>query len=410
MYRFPCLVAALLATMPVHAWSVNFGEALALAEIRAPALKAAVAGEDSARAASRAAGRLPDPTLVAGLENLPVSGPDAWSLTRDFMTMQRFGVMQQFPNSAKRHAERARRAANVAVAEAEHNERRAELRMKTAVAWIEGFHLQRQRAVIDSLERENRVLAAAVHASISAGEGRAADNYLPVREAVELADRRDELAREQARVLAKLRRYVGLTSLDELAGEPPRFKVDPALLHEHVVHHAELKRYTAELQQAEAALHQVIAAKRPDWGVELAYQRRAPDFGDMVSVQLSIDLPISPATRQGPLIESRQHNTERLVAEREDMLREHRQTLEAMIGRHASVSRQLDRARKMLWPALKQQVSLLEAAYRAGGGRLRDFLDARREMILEDMRIIQLESRLQVIESRLHFAYEDNQS
>jgi len=410
MFRYPCLVATMLATMSVHAGSVSFGEALALAESRAPALEAAVAGEDSARAANRAAGQLPDPSLILGLENLPISGPDAWSPNRDFMTMQRFGVMQQFPNGAKRRAERDKQAAKLSVAEADLIERRAALRTKTAVAWIEGFHLQRQHALLDALEGENRVLTAAVQASFAAGEGRAADTYLPVREAVELADRRDELARDEARVLADLRRYVGVISLNELNGVPPRFAIDPALLHEHVVHHPALKRYTAELQQAEAEVRQAVAAKRPDWGVEVAYQRRAPDFGDMVSVQLSIDLPISPATRQGPVIEARQHDTERLLAERQDMLLEHRQTLEAMIGRHASLTRQLERARNTLRPALQRQVSLLEAAYRAGGGSLREFLDARRELILEDMRIIRLESRLQVIESRLHFAYEDNQS
>jgi len=410
MFRYPCLVAAMLATMSVHAGSISFGEALTLAESRAPALKAAVAGEDAARAANRAAGQLPDPSLILGLENLPISGPDAWSPNRDFMTMQRFGVMQQLPNGAKRRAERDQRAAKLSIAEAVLIERRAALRTNTAVAWIEGFHLKRQQAVLDALEGENRVLSAAVQASFAAGEGRAADTYLPVREAVDLADRRDELAQEEARVLADLRRYVGLSSLGELDGLPPRYGIDPSILHEHVVHHPELKRYTAELQEAEAEVRQAVAAKRPDWGVEFAYQRRAPDFGDMVSLQLSIDLPISPATRQGPVIEARQHDTERLLAEREDMLREHRQTLEAMIGRHASLTRQLERARKTLRPALQQQVKLLDAAYRAGGGSLRDFLDARRELILEDMRIIRLESRLQVIESRLHFAYEDNQS
>src|SRR3979409_1100457 len=48
-----------------------------------------LAAQDSAVFASRemavAAGQLPDPTLKAGIESLPVNGPDAGSLTRDFM-------------------------------------------------------------------------------------------------------------------------------------------------------------------------------------------------------------------------------------------------------------------------------------------------------------------------------------
>src|SRR6185295_10738421 len=65
-----------------------------------------LAAQDRAVFASRemavAAGQLPDPTLKAGVENLPVDGTDAFSLTKDFMTMRRIGVMQEFTSTAKR--------------------------------------------------------------------------------------------------------------------------------------------------------------------------------------------------------------------------------------------------------------------------------------------------------------------
>ncbi|MGE3772506.1 MAG: TolC family protein, partial [Gammaproteobacteria bacterium] len=239
---------------------------------------------------------------------------------------------------------------------------------------------------------------------------RAADGYVPVREAVELADRRDDLAREEARVLASLARYVGLSSLAELAGDPPAFRVDPASLRAHLVHHAELARYGAELDQADAALREAVAARRPDWGLELAFQHRGPAFGDMVSLQFSFDLPVSPATRQDPLIDARRHDVNRLLAERDDMLRDHEKTLAGLLGRHASLGRQLERARATLLPALKRQVELLEAGYRAGGGELRELLDARRELIAARLRIVEIESRREVIAARLHFAYEETQS
>lgn len=410
MCRFSCLVALLCAATVLHAEPLRFDEALIRAEQRAPALTAADAGIAAAAAARRAAGRLPDPSLFVGLENLPVSGTDAWSPTRDSMTMEKFGVMQQFPNGAKRAAARAARAADVALAGAERHERRTALRIATAVAWIEGYHLRRQHALLDALEAENRTLAATVQAALAAGDGRVADSYVPVREAVELADRRDDLARDEARVLASLDRYVGLASLAELAGEPPAFRVDAASLREHLVHHAELARYVAELDQADAALREAVAARRPDWGVELAFQRRGPAFGDMVSLQFSLDLPVSPATRQDPLIEARRHDVDRLLAERDDMLLDHENTLATLLARHASLGRQLERASATLLPALQRQVDLLEAAYRAGGAGLRELLDARRELIAARLRIIGIESRREVIAARLHFAYEEAQS
>ena len=50
------------------------------------------------------AGQLPDPIATLGVNNLPVNGPDAWSLTRDFMTMTSVGVMQEFTRADKREA------------------------------------------------------------------------------------------------------------------------------------------------------------------------------------------------------------------------------------------------------------------------------------------------------------------
>ena len=46
-----------------------------------------------------AAGQLPDPVLKLGIDNLPVNGADRLSLTNDFMTMRRVGLMQELTNT-----------------------------------------------------------------------------------------------------------------------------------------------------------------------------------------------------------------------------------------------------------------------------------------------------------------------
>jgi hypothetical protein len=54
-----------------------------------------------------AAGQLPDPVLKLGLNNLPIDGPDRYSVTRDFMTMRSVGVMQELTRAEKRERPRA---------------------------------------------------------------------------------------------------------------------------------------------------------------------------------------------------------------------------------------------------------------------------------------------------------------
>ena len=50
------------------------------------------AAAESAEQAIAPAGALPDPQLVAGVDNLPVNGSDPFSLTHDFMTFWVFGA------------------------------------------------------------------------------------------------------------------------------------------------------------------------------------------------------------------------------------------------------------------------------------------------------------------------------
>ena len=79
---------------------------LAEAQRRAVERSRQIPAQDAAIAASRdmavAAGQLPDPVLRFGIDNLPIDGPDQFSVGRDFMTMRRIGVMKEFTRSEKR--------------------------------------------------------------------------------------------------------------------------------------------------------------------------------------------------------------------------------------------------------------------------------------------------------------------
>src|SRR5215204_4706281 len=79
----PCLAGAAPLTLEA---------ALDMAAQRSESARAARAGASSASELARAAGQLPDPMLRAGIDNLPVTGADRFSTTRDSMTMKRIGI------------------------------------------------------------------------------------------------------------------------------------------------------------------------------------------------------------------------------------------------------------------------------------------------------------------------------
>ena len=100
------LVAALLATVPAMASAepLRFEDALDRAAIDGPSLEADRLEIEARRTAATSAGQWPDPKLGVSIENFPISGPTAFSLTGDDMTMARNGLSQEVPSSARRLA------------------------------------------------------------------------------------------------------------------------------------------------------------------------------------------------------------------------------------------------------------------------------------------------------------------
>ena len=80
-----------LAMSPIAhaAEALSLPQAVQAALARSLALGAQDAAARSARDMAVAAGQRPDPVLRLSLDNVPLSGPDRFSTTRDFMTANR---------------------------------------------------------------------------------------------------------------------------------------------------------------------------------------------------------------------------------------------------------------------------------------------------------------------------------
>ncbi|MBL8537123.1 MAG: transporter, partial [Hyphomonadaceae bacterium] len=140
--RVAWLACCALGWAPIaHAQNLSFNDALARAS-DGPRIEAGRASVRAAELAIGPAGQLPDPELVLGLENVPLSGVDRYRLDRDEMTMQRIGVMQEMPSGlgARRsmaEAEADRAGADLALAE-------LEARLGAAQAWISLHYVERR--------------------------------------------------------------------------------------------------------------------------------------------------------------------------------------------------------------------------------------------------------------------------
>ena len=402
--RAVVVAAALLASVSTpQAAVLGFDEALSLAEQRSAALASRRAAVEGAEQARTAAGRLPDPKLAVGVENFPISGPERFSWNMESMTMRRVGVMQDVPNAAKRAAQRGSAEARAERERAMLEAERLAVRREAALAWL-GLHFaQRKLTAFAALEQENRVLQDTLAARVAAGTAMPSDALMARQDALELADRRDELqaAVEQAR--AQLRRWTGELPEVSASASTPALRLDLARLLSGLERHAELLAYAPMLSIARADVDEASAMRRGDWGWEVAYANRGRAFGDMVSLQLTFELPVSRGTRQEPLIVSRQKEVERLQAERDDVLRRIRAEIDAQVAELQRLERAAQRQQATALPLAQERASLTLASYQSGRSDVGAVLAARKSVAEAQLRSLDLQSQAMAQQARLAF-------
>ncbi len=402
------VVAMLLAGFSTLSHALTFDEALRLAQADAPQIKAREEDVAAAQSNSLPAGELPDPKLVLGVDNLPVNGPDAYSVSRDFMTMRRIGVMQEFPNGAKRQARVAVAQDKVAVAEAQTRITRLTILREAAVAWIARKTVEQELAHMDALRAANRLLYSAVKAMLDGGKGTPTDAVMPRQEAALIEDRADELRTRREQAIATLKRWIGAAAEEPLQGTSPDWPISRDVLTHGLHRHPELNAFDSQQRMLDAEIGEAQAEKKPDWALELAYQQRGPQFSDMVSLQVSFDLPIFPGSRQDPKIAAKRAERAGLDAEREATLREHAAMLESDLAEYRRLANAVKRQREALLPLADEKVDLAMAAWRGGKGSLAEVIAARREHIDTELKAIELDGQRRQVAARLYYAYGDH--
>lgn len=395
------LVVGVLA-WPAWASALTLDDALRLAQNNAPSLAAESAKLQAATQAAIPAGELPDPKLVVGLQNFPIGGPNRGTLYGDDMTEQMIGIQQQVPSRDKRKARIELADATVERTAAEGRIERLNVRQATAQAWIRAYAVERKEALFKDFYQQNRLLQDSVRAQLAGGRGQPSDAVIPRQEAAELAGREDELVQQRAQARAALKRWIGPAANEAPSGQLPNWPID-GRYNPH--QHPELQAFAPRTREAEARLREAKAQKTSDWSWEVDYQHRGREYGDMVSLQLSFDLPIFPGRRQNPGIAAKQAELDQLDAERKAVTREHTQQRDDDLAQYQRLDRAVQRSQDSLVPLAEEKVALSLAGYRAGKGDLLNLVGARRELVEARFKQIDALEQRALVGAQLYFAY-----
>jgi cobalt-zinc-cadmium efflux system outer membrane protein len=359
----------------------------------APQVAASNAMLEGAQALAPSAGRLPDPELITGVDNLPINTADRFSFTRDFMTMRKIGVMQSFPNSEKRHLQSERAQREIGIAQGELRKRRFETGRAVAEAWIARAVAEQSLARLQSLKPDFELQATAARAALSSGRTTAAEALSSQSLAAGLNERMLSLEQEAEMQRAELARWIGADGDLPLAAIPTGREIEDSTesLLAAVPEHAPLAPIVARLDAAKTDVELARAERRPDWSAEVTYAKRGPDFSDMVSLEFRVGLPLFPKYRQNPMIAEKLAAVRAQESERDAEVRMHTAEVRATVAQWRLGRERLQHYEQELLPLARDRSRTALASYGAGSGDLKSAIDALTEEVNAQLEDVQLQ-------------------
>jgi outer membrane protein TolC len=384
---------------------LTLAEAQRLATLRSKQVEASDFAVSASKDLTVPASERPDPIAKIGLENLPINGPERFSVQRDFMTMRNVGIMQEITRPTKLRARAAESEQAVRLAEAQKAQALVTVQRDSSLAWLDRYYAEALEQTVIQQVQVARLDVTAAEAGYRGGHGTAAD-VLAARAALAEAEDLDaDASREVRGAKTALARWIGEAAENPLAGQPV---IDTIPLHKHALdvqlaEHPEILALQRREELARAGAEVARADRHPDWSVEFMYSQRGIGYSNMVTLELTVPLEIRRAYRQNPRLAAKLAEASQAKAEREDMLRAHAAEISAMIDAWDSARERRERYRNSIIPLVADRSVAARAAYRGGKASLSDLLLAQRAEIDARLKALQLEESAARLWAQLTF-------
>jgi outer membrane protein TolC len=388
LFGATALVAALLAH-PASAAPLTLQAALDRATERSEAARAARAGAMSASEAAQAATQLPDPTLRVGIENLPVTGSDRFSTTRDSMTMKRIGLSQEWLSRDKRDARKTAADAVVGKEAVQARIAVADARLQTVLAYLDAFYVGQALQLTTLMEHH-------AHEEYEAARARLASANAGGEEVLKLAaargmseDEAAELRQQQATARVALERWIGMPveDLDPVGALPTPSES------EYVAGDPMVVSLQREIDVARGAAAVAAANRRPNWTWEVSYGQRT-GYSDMVTVGVSIPLPVAPAARQDRETGSKLALASKAEADLAEATRSATADYLALVSDVQRLQERIGRYRSSVLVPAQQRTAAATAAYRSNQTSLTVLFEARHAEVDVQRKLLALQRDL----------------
>jgi outer membrane protein TolC len=405
-----CLAVAALvmfASRVAHAQDagMTLDEALQIATSRSSSIQAAQASVRGSSDVVVKAGQLPNPTLNLSVQDLPITGPNAFTIGQDNFTMRGIGIQQEWVSHEKRRLQTTLADRAVERDKSTYLEKVAEVRRQTAMAWLNAIYAKKavalSRALVDHLGQE----LTAKQASYRGAKGTAAD---VAQASLTLGNARDALIdaqQDEKTALIVLSRWTAAGNVLEVAGTPPELESPVSSLSPEQLAQVQpsLIAARAAISVADAETDVARSNRNPNWTWGLTYFKTGGKFPDYVTFGVSIPLPINRRNLEDRDFEQKSEMGTQARLTYEDTERQVVADIRSLAAQLASGRERLANLRQTVLPAAEQKVELANAAYRSGGGTLADAFEARHMQLETELQVLNLERQVSLIWAQLEY-------
>jgi len=311
--------------------------------------------------------QLPDPKLKLGMMNLPV---DTFHLGQEAMTQVVIGLKQEFPRGHTRSLNSAQVRKGVQRNEEEAQDRRARILLAVREEFTE-ILLQRKRAAI--LEQSLTVftdLAQITEDYYATGRAQQQDVIRASLELSRVMERLSGVHQRGEEARARLAERIGPAAWGELETDWPGIRQPKpgTEIVEGLASHPRLRAWQHEIARFETGEEIARQRYKPGFAVDVAYGGRGgtnidgSSRSDLLSVMLTMDIPLFTANRQDRLVASRIAETSATRFARDDTYRSLKSQVEV---NSAALERELERLELYETTLLPQASFNAEAAFEA---------------------------------------------
>ena len=345
----------------IFAASLSIGEAERLALKNDYTLRAINARSQSMSELAVAAEKLPVPQLKLGFANLPT---DTFKLGQEPMTQAVIGVRQVFPRGQTRALSSARINESVARSGAEAEDRKQLVVLAVRQEYTRIYlHRERQKILQQSLV-VFADLAEITRDYYATGRAHQQDVVQAQLELSKVEERLARIQQQEEEARARLAEWIGADAYRDLDPQWPQI-AQPAAAQQIVaelVEHPRIRAWQHEIAKAITSEEIARQAYKPGFAVDLAYGGRGgrnPDGtsrSDMLSVFVSMDIPLFTKNRQDRVLAASIADTSATQFARDDIYR----SMKARVDQNAAT---LAREQERL--GLYEEYLLPQAAFNA---------------------------------------------